>query len=280
MRDQDRAREQLMRELAELRHRLAKLEASEAEHDRLQAHLIQVQRMGAMKRLAEEVAHDFNGFLTVIMGNGQFLLSELAPDDPRRADVREILAAGRRATVMTGQLTLISRQDPLQLRMLDMNQLVMDTRGILERLVGGRIELVTHLSPGLPQVEADPGRIEDAIARLARNAREAMPEGGQLTIRTEGVILGREECALMPGARPGRAVCVSIEDTGAGMEEESMQHLFEPFANGRGVGLAVAYNIVQQHEGWIDVHSEPGNGSTFKVYLSALPESQGLEIPG
>jgi len=256
---------------------------AEEEREKLQAELFQAQKMEAIGRLASGVAHEFNNYLTVIMGNGQFLLSDLPPDDPRRLDAEEILSVAHRAAAVTRQLLAFSRPQALALRVVDLNELVADLEKMLGRLLGESIHLVTMLSPALHRVRADPGQMEQAILNLVVNARDAMPEGGVLTIRTENVALDEAQCAQMPEARPGQFVRLSVSDTGIGMDEEVIAHIFEPYfttkgtEKGVGLGLSVVYGIVQKHEGWIHVSSRPGRGSTFRVYLPAC--SNEMKVP-
>ena len=195
---------------------LQDLQDSLAELMRTQAQLLQAQKMEAVGRLAGGVAHDFNNTLIAIMGYGQLLLTRLAPDDPRRLDMEEILKAGRRATSVTRQLLAFSRRQTLQPEVVDLNRLVTNTEKMLRRLIGEDIGLITILSPSLRRVRADPGQMEQVIMNLAVNARDAMPEGGQLTIETLNVTLEEEQCAFVPGSRPGQFVCLSVADTGVG----------------------------------------------------------------
>lgn len=236
-------------------------------------HLRQAQKMEAVGRLAGGVTHDFNNQLTTIIGYGQLLQNKLAPDDPRQKYAQEILKAGKRASSLTRQLLTFSRSQMLQPKMLDLNAVVANIEKMLRRLIGEDIELVTLLESGLECVKADPGQIDQMVMNLAVNARDAMPRGGKLTIKTEGVTLEEEHCNNISEARPGRFVCFSFADTGVGMDKETLQHIFDPFfttkgvGEGSGLGLSVVYGIVKQHGGWIDVYSEPGRGSTFKVNL-------------
>ncbi len=248
---------------------------AEEDKEKLQAQLLQSQKMEAIGRLAGGVAHDFNNLLTAILGYGELLLHGLDDHDPLHQDVEQIMKAGQRAASLTRQLLAFSRLQALQPQVLDLNATVADMGKMLRRLIGEDIDLVTVLGPGLERVKVDPGRIEQVIMNLAVNARDAMPQGGRLTIKTENVILDKAYCQVLPDARPGKFVCLSVEDTGVGIDEEITQHIFEPFFStkgeeGTGLGLAVVYGIVRQHEGWINVYSEPGQGSTFKVYLPAF----------
>jgi PAS domain S-box-containing protein len=247
---------------------------AEEEKERMQAQLLQSQKMEAIGILAGGVAHDFNNLLTTIIGYSALLLRSLDDHDPLRQDVEAIIKSAQRAAALTRQLLAFSRKQPLQPQVLDLNDLVTNMRKMLERLIGEDIGLVTDLAPALGRTKADPGQIEQVIMNLAVNAREAMPDGGTLTIVTANVTLDEDYCKVIPEARPGSFVCLSVEDTGVGMDEEIMQHIFEPFFSTKehstGLGLAVVYGIVKQHEGWIDVSSEPGHGSTFRVYLPAF----------
>jgi two-component system cell cycle sensor histidine kinase/response regulator CckA len=247
----------------------------------LEDQLRQSQRMEAIGRLAGGVAHDFNNLLTTIIGYSDILLKCLNGQDPLREDVEEIGRAAKRAASLTRQLLAFSRKQVLQPQSLDLNVLVSDVDKMLHRIIGEDIELVNDLDPGLGRVKADPGQVEQIIMNLAINARDAMPQGGRLTIKTENVTLDEDYYQIIPGARPGRFVCLSVTDTGVGMTKETLQHIFEPFfstkENGTGLGLAVAYGIVKQHEGWINVYSEPGHGSTFRVYLPAFAVEPGEE---
>ncbi len=248
---------------------------AEEDKEKLQAQLLQSQKMEAIGRLAGGVAHDFNNLLTAILGYGELLLHGLDDHDPLHQDVEQIMKAGQRAASLTRQLLAFSRLQALQPQVLDLNATVADMGKMLRRLIGEDIDLVTVLGPGLERVKVDPGRIEQVIMNLAVNARDAMPQGGRLTIKTENVTLDKACCQVLPEARPGKFVCLSVEDTGVGIDEEITQHIFEPFFStkgeeGTGLGLAVVYGIVRQHEGWINVYSEPGQGSTFKVYLPAF----------
>jgi two-component system cell cycle sensor histidine kinase/response regulator CckA len=247
---------------------------AEEDKDKMQAQLLQSQKMEAIGRLASGVAHDFNNLLTTITGYSGLLLSNLDDGDPLREDAEEIIKAAKRAASLTHQLLAFSRQQVFQPRVLDINALVTDIGKMLRRLIGEDVELITNLGPGLGRVKADPGQIEQVVMNLTVNARDAMPQGGRLTVKTDNVNLDEGYCKIFPQARPGRFVCLSVEDTGIGIDKETLQYIFEPFFStreeGTGLGLAVAYGLVKQHEGWINVYSEPGQGSTFRVYLPAF----------
>ncbi|MDZ7261146.1 MAG: PAS domain S-box protein, partial [candidate division KSB1 bacterium] len=249
---------------------------AEEERAKLEEQLRQSQKIEAVGKLAGGVAHDFNNLLTAISGYTELLLSDLGPDHPMRADLGEIKKATDRAASLTHQLLAFSRRQPLQPKVLDLNALITNLYKMLQRLIGEDIELITILEPDLSRVKADPGQLEQVIMNLAVNARDAMPHGGHLTIKTQTVTLDNEACKLIPEARPGRFVCLSLEDTGIGMDKATLAQIFEPFfstkapGEGTGLGLSVVYGIVKQHEGWITVDSVPGQGSIFTVYLPAF----------
>ncbi|MDY7041354.1 MAG: ATP-binding protein, partial [Chloroflexota bacterium] len=182
--------------------------------------------------------------------------------------------AAARAASLTRQLLAFSRRQVLQPTVLNLNTVVSDMEKMLRRIIGEDIDLSTMLDLELGRVRADPGQIEQVIMNLAVNARDAMPQGGKIIIKTENVTLDESHVQVIPEARPGRFVCLSVVDTGIGMDKETASYIFEPFFStkekGTGLGLAVVYGIVLQHEGWINVYSEPGLGSTFKVYLPAF----------
>ena len=256
---------------------------SEEERERIQQQLLQSQKMEAVGRLAGGVAHDFNNLLTAIISYADFVLYRMAPDDERRPDVDEIKKASKRAASLTRQLLAYSRKQILQPEIASTNEIVLDLGKMLGRLLGERIELNMVLEPGLQTVKVDIGQIEQVIMNLAINAGDAMPNGGKLIIRTENVRITEAMARGLPGARPGRFVRLSITDSGIGMDEEILDHIFEPFfttkevGKGTGLGLAVVYGIIAQHEGWIGVESEPGKGSQFSIYLPSLIDKVAAE---
>jgi signal transduction histidine kinase/CheY-like chemotaxis protein len=253
--------------------RAAKDQQRAAEQQRvLEGQLSESQKMEGIGRLAGGVAHDFNNLLTAILGYADLLESQLE-DESLKADVREIRLAGDRATALTRQLLAFSRRQVLQPRTLDLNSVVSNIEKMLERLIGEDIKLVARLEPALGNVKADPGQLEQVITNLAVNARDAMPKGGTITFETANVALDPDFVAGHRGAHTGPHVVLKIADTGTGMSEEVRGHAFEPFfttkarGKGTGLGLATAYGIVKQSGGYITVDSEPGRGTTFRIYL-------------
>jgi len=240
---------------------------------RTQEQLVQAQKMEAAGQLAGGVAHDFNNLLAVIIGRSELLLTRLAPSDPARRPVELIRAASDRAAALTRQLLAFSRKQVLQPTVLDLSDVVANAERLLRRLIGEDIHVVTLRSPTPCAVNADPGQLEQVILNLAINARDAMPQGGQLTLETTTVQLDADFVGTHLGARAGPHALLVVSDTGVGMTPEVQQHIFEPFfttkgpTKGTGLGLATVFGIVKQHEGYITVESAPGQGATFRIYL-------------
>jgi PAS domain S-box-containing protein len=256
---------------------------------RMEEQLRQSQKMEAVGRLAGGIAHDFNNLLTAISGYSDLLLHRLPEYSTLRRDVEEIRKAGDRAAALTRQLLAFSRRQVLQPKVLDLNTVVTNMGHVLHRLIGEDIELSTDLSRSLSRVKVDPGQIEQVIVNLAVNARDAMPDGGRITIATADAELSPAYAAAHPEVRPGPHVLLSVADTGNGMSDETQAHLFEPFfttkerGKGTGLGLATVYGIVQQSGGHIRVNSAADRGSTFLIYLPRVeaPEDgvQGTDRP-
>jgi two-component system cell cycle sensor histidine kinase/response regulator CckA len=246
----------------------------DTERRRVEEQLRQSQRLDAIGLLAGGVAHDFNNLLGVITGYSELVGTQLPPDLGRvRQHVEEIRRAGERAAALTRQLLAFSRKQLLQPRVTDLNAIVLDVERLLRRLIGEDIDLVTIVQPGLDRVKVDPPQIEQVILNLAINARDAMPRGGKLTLETANVRLDEEYVRLHREAKPGPHVMLAVSDTGYGMDTHTQARIFEPFfstkgpGRGTGLGLATVYGIVKQSDGSIWVYSEPGQGTTFKVYL-------------
>jgi two-component system cell cycle sensor histidine kinase/response regulator CckA len=261
--------------IVEVRLDVTEQKRAEAEKAKIQTQLFQSQKMEAIGTLAGGVAHDFNNLLTAIQGCMDLALMKIPDDHDAIHDLQEVQTASQRAAELTRQLLLFSRRHLTHLEPLQLNRTVEDLLKMLHRLIGEDIEIVTHPNPDLWNVLADRGTLEQVIVNLSVNARDAMPKGGKLTIRTENVELDDFYCRMVPDARPGRFVRLSISDTGAGMSREVRERIFEPFfstkgpGKGTGLGLSVVYGIVKMHNGWINVYTETGQGSEFKIYLPA-----------
>ena len=240
---------------------------------RLEEHLRQVQKIEAVGRLAGGIAHDFNNILGVILGQSQIMLRGMPPDHPLRARVEQVLSASERAAGLTRQLLAFSRKQVFEMRVLDLNQIVEGLKSMLERLLGEDVELTFRRGQDLGRIRADPTQIEQILMNLAVNARDAMPGGGRLALETSDAEMDEEYARIHAGAVAGRYVCLAVSDTGLGMTREVQARAFEPFfttkepGKGTGLGLSTVYGIVKQSEGFIYVYSEPGQGTTFKIYL-------------
>src|SRR5438552_4167792 len=246
------------------------------EQRHLEEQFRQSQKMEAVGQLAGGIAHDFNNLLTAILGNTQLLLRELPPGDSKRGDVEEIRKASERAASLTRQLLAYSRRQMLQPEVLDLNVVVAEMDKMLQRLIGEHIALVAVLAPDLGRVRADPNQIEQVIVNHVVNARDAMPERGKLRIETANVDLDETFAQIHLGSVPGPYAVLAVTDSGVGMDATVRAHLFEPFfttkevGKGTGLGLATVYGIVKQSDGYISVYSEPGRGSSFKIYLPRI----------
>jgi signal transduction histidine kinase len=256
-----------------LRESEAQLAALLADRDRLERQVYQIQKMETVGQLAGGIAHDFNNILTAIVGFGTLIAEQVADHEEASRNAAEILAAANRASNLTRQLLAFGRRQVLHPTRVDLNETVTSLAAMLQQLIGANIDLRIVCAPGLPPIRADLSQLESALANLVINARDAMPRGGGLTIETAEVVLDDEYCARHVGVRPGRYGRLSVSDTGIGMSYEVQARIFEPFfttkeaGKGTGLGLATVYGIVKQSGGNIWVYSEPGLGSTFKVYL-------------
>jgi len=235
--------------------------------------LRQSQKMESIGRLAGGIAHDFNNLLTAIIGYSELSLAELREGDPLRNNILEVSRAGERAAALTHQLLAFSRRQVLQPRVIDLNSVVFDMNRMLRRLLGEDIVLITQLDSSLGKVKADPGQIEQVIVNLAVNARDAMLQGGKLTVETANIELSEQDVQNNPNQKPGPYVIIAVSDNGTGIDETIIEKIFEPFfttkemGKGTGLGLSTVYGIVTQSEGHIQVQSELNKGTTFKIYL-------------
>jgi signal transduction histidine kinase/CheY-like chemotaxis protein len=254
------------------------LHSARADIDRkvAQDHLRQAQKMEAIGQLAGGIAHDFNNLLTVINGYSTLVLQKIGNEDQIRKEVEQILNAGERAATLVRQLLAFGRRQVLEPRQLNVNSLIASLHKILCRLIGENISLSTQLSPDISQIKADPSQIEQIIMNLIINARDAFEHGGNITIETANIELDDAFVRLNKGSRPGLYIMINVRDNGMGMSKECIDRIFEPFystnnqGNGTGLGLATVYGIVKQSSGYIQVQSEVGIGSEFRVFLPRM----------
>ncbi|MGA2632000.1 MAG: response regulator [Terriglobia bacterium] len=269
-----------LRSSARLIGSMVEVKQAEVARQKMEAQFHQAQKMEAVGRLAGGVAHDFNNLLTVINGYCQLLLERLDAESLCRKPIEEIHKAGERATSLTRQLLAFSRKQILAPQVTDLNAIVPDIEKMLRRLIGEDIELLTVLRPNLGKVKVDTGQIEQVLTNLVVNARDAMPQGGRITIETADVELDATYVQTRDGVTAGRYVMLAVSDTGHGMDAETQSHIFEPFfttkevGKGTGLGLATVYGIVKQSGGYVWVYSEPGEGTVVKIYLPRVEEAQ------
>jgi two-component system cell cycle sensor histidine kinase/response regulator CckA len=266
------------------------LENNLEELKRTQAQLVQAQKMEAIGRLAGGVAHDFNNLLTIVDLNAQLLERKLYPQDPLWEHVQQIREAGERASRLTGQLLSFSRREVIEPQVIDLSRAVDNLSWMLRRVTGESIQVITALARDLQPIKVDPSQIEQVIINLTLNARDAMPQGGRLSIETANCAISATDAAERLNVQPGEYVVLAVSDTGIGMDDNVKAHIFEPFfttkeqGQGTGLGLPTVYGIVKQNAGHIWVHSEVGKGTTFRIYLPAasedeMPEERPLRAP-
>ena len=245
----------------------------------LEAQFRHAQRLESVGQLAAGIAHDFNNLLTVIQGYSDFLLPQFTADKTAQRALKQISEAAKRAAALTRQLLLFSRKQLIQTQVLDLNCVLQNLANMLPRLLGEDIAFETDYAQDIPQIEADTGMLEQVVMNLAVNARDAMPKGGKLLIRTSMMHITQDYVRHHPDARVGNFCCLAVTDTGCGMERKTLERIFEPFfttkevGKGTGLGLATVYGIVKQHQGWVEVSSQVGVGTTFKVYFPGMAQT-------
>ncbi|RYE94460.1 MAG: response regulator [Myxococcales bacterium] len=253
---------------------------------RSEEHLRQSQKMQSLGALAGGVAHDFNNLLTVIVASSDLVLRHLPADSRERPHIDDVLQAGRRAATLTRQLLAFGRRQQLARQLIDLNTSIGDVMKLIRRIIGEDIEIEVRPGSGLPLIFADPAQIEQVVMNLAVNARDAMPDGGRLTLETSPVELDAAALADHPHALPGRYARLEVRDTGVGMNPATLARIFEPFfttkdpGKGTGLGLAVVDGIIEQHEGFLEVASTPGLGTTFRVFLPEEVGERVSSVPG
>lgn len=270
----------LEKKMLELEREIQKRQQLAEEKEKIQAQLFQAQKMEALGRLSAGVAHDFRNLLTVISGYCDLILNIIGTPENIKEPIIEIERAAAQATALTDQLLTFSRKQAIQQEKVNLNKLVSEIKKMLGRIIRKNVTLKTVLNASVSYVKADKGQIKQVIMNLVVNARDAMPEGGKIVLKTENVSLNKDSIELIPGSRSGNFICLSIEDAGVGMNRETIERIFEPFfstkarGKGTGLGLSVVFGIIKQHEGWINVQSKPDHGTTFKIYLPAVVKKQ------
>ena len=253
------------------------------EKKQMEEQLRQASKMEAIGTLAGGVAHDFNNILTAIQGRTDLILPDLGKKHPHYQSIQEIQDSVDQAADLTRRLLLFSCNKPMSFKILDLNALIENMTKMIRRLMGEHIQVNTGLLPDLSSIKADKDTLEQILLNLSINARDSMPEGGTLTIETEHVTISESHSMLSAEARPGQFVCLSITDTGVGMNKKTQEHIFEPFfttkkhGEGAGLGLAVVFGIVKEHNGWIEVKSKRKMGTTFNVYFQAVSENPDID---
>jgi two-component system, cell cycle sensor histidine kinase and response regulator CckA len=260
---------------------------AEEERESLRNQLLQAQKMEAIGTLTGGIAHDFNNLLTIMNGYTEMILMDTTEDDPIYADLRNILQTGRKGAELIQRLLSLTGQTAINVEPMDLNHRIEETKNLVDRTFPKMIEIETILTPDLPMVNADAGQIDQLLMNLCVNSKDAMPDGGHLRIETRNTTVAEDYCRLNVRAKPGLYVMIAVADTGIGMSKETMDRIFDPFfttkgwdfKKGTGLGLSVAKGIVEQHNGWMTCESEPGIGTTFRVYFPAIEESSVVRKP-
>jgi signal transduction histidine kinase/CheY-like chemotaxis protein len=264
-------------------HDISERKRAEAEKEKLHAQLLHAQKMESVGRLAGGIAHDFNNMLGVILGNVELALEEIDAEDPLHADLDEIRKAAQRSSDLTRQLLAFARKQTIAPRVLDLNEAISGMLTMLKRLIGEDIDLVWLPGEDLSSVKMDPSQLDQILANLSVNARDAISGNGKVTIETGNFSFDDAYCADHPGYVPGSYVMMAVSDNGCGMSKEVSDHIFEPFfttksmGEGTGLGLATVYGIIRQNDGFINVYSEPGRGTTFRISLPVYAEKVSLD---
>lgn len=262
----------------ELKTEIAQRAEAEKAREELREELLQAQKMEAVGCLAGGIAHDFSNILAAISGYAEFLIKGLPAGAPMRDDLAEILLETERGALLVRQLTAMGRKQPIEMKVLDLNEIAADACKMLTRLIGANMRLETRLSPEIYRIKSDPGQVSQVIMNLVVNARDAMPDGGKIALETVNETLGEKQSGMSLPPGPGKYVALSVTDTGCGMAPEIVARIFEPFfttkeqGKGTGLGLSTVYGIVRQAQGGIAIKTGPGRGTTFKIYFPAAPE--------
>ena len=270
--------EELEQRLKQLDQEVVKRRQAEEEKKKVEAQLIQAQKMEAIGSLAGGIAHDFNNTLQVILGYAELLEINNKKEDPEKGYLEVIKKSAQRATEMTKQLLIFSRKVESELGPISLNQEVLKDQSLLRRTISPMIDIELNLAENLYIINADPVQVSQIIMNLAVNSRDAMPDGGKLIFETKNIILDEKYCRVNLGAVPGKYVLLGVSDTGHGMDEDTLEHIFEPFyttkknGEGTGLGLSMVYGIVKNHGGHITCDSNPGHGTVFNIYFPALED--------
>lgn len=270
--------QRILESQAELANHNEKLEEEVAANVKVikmqQEQLYQAQKLEALGQLTGGLSHDFNNYLTAILGFGKLAGRRVEKGSPVWRNINQIVRAGEKLSALTKQLLLFSRKQPMNPGIIDINKTITGLLKMLNRLIREDVTIKTDFAEDIQKIRADEVNIEQVIVNLVVNARDALPDGGTLTIRTENVTMSNEDLIKIPNSKEGKYVCLSVEDNGVGIDTETQKKIFEPFfttkevGKGTGLGLSVIYGIVQEHKGWINVFSEEGRGTTFKIYLA------------